>query len=176
MSNSRQIRVLRDGQENGTYTVDGAMMLLQAGHLKNTDLYWEVGMAEWAPLSQLMALEIDRVRKEPYRTSSHIYYVPMNSLGDSRRTRTKEAEHSDGCLVLVIPLIASGLLFIFDIYTFVNDPSGRAPGPDARGLMAKFGTGGRSPGALLANFADALLVSGFRLMSFSVIDAVLFIL
>jgi len=89
MSNSRQIRVLRDGQENGTYTVDGAMMLLQAGHLKNTDLYWEVGMAEWAPLSQLMALEIDRVRKEPYRTSSHIYYVPMNSLGDSRRTRKK---------------------------------------------------------------------------------------
>lgn len=57
MSNSRQVRVLRDGQEVGPYTVYGALELLRLGHLKHSDLYWEAGMAGWAPLSELRRLE-----------------------------------------------------------------------------------------------------------------------
>jgi len=51
------VRVLRDGQEVGPYTVYGALELLRLGHLKHSDLYWEVGMPGWAPLSELRRLE-----------------------------------------------------------------------------------------------------------------------
>ncbi len=107
MSNSRQIRVLRDGQENGTYTVNGAMMLLQAGHLKNTDLYWEEGMTGWAPLSQLRDSELPG--QVAGKFNSGIICRGMDVYGSRTPIPKAEADHGRGCLVLIIPLLVCGL-------------------------------------------------------------------
>lgn len=64
MSELRKIRISRDGQEIGTYTVQDAVRQLILGQLKPTDFYWEEGMVEWTPLSQLQASEARRILAE----------------------------------------------------------------------------------------------------------------
>lgn len=64
MSEPRQVRISRGGQEIGTYAIQEALRQLFLGHLKPTDFYWEEGMAEWAPLSQLKASEERRQEAE----------------------------------------------------------------------------------------------------------------
>jgi hypothetical protein len=64
MSEPRQVRISREGQEIGTFAVDEAIRQLQNGQLKPTDFYWEEGMVEWASLSQLQASEARRILAE----------------------------------------------------------------------------------------------------------------
>ena len=58
------IRVSRDGKEIGEYSTQDALRLLSGGTLRNTDHYWQQGMADWALLAGLKATEEVRIKND----------------------------------------------------------------------------------------------------------------
>src|SRR5438552_9583448 len=49
------IHVARDGANIGTFSVEEVREGLRTGRFLPTDMAWETGMADWRPLSQVMA-------------------------------------------------------------------------------------------------------------------------
>jgi hypothetical protein len=49
------IHVARDGANIGTFSVEEIQEGLRTGRFLPTDMAWEAGMADWRPLSQVMA-------------------------------------------------------------------------------------------------------------------------
>jgi hypothetical protein len=128
MSDSRQVWILRDGQEIGTCTVVEALLQLHIGGLKSTDFYWEEGMVEWAPLSKLWRTE--SVKERPfYGYRTHPGMVPgkdwrpwtpdlIPGENDLQSPKAK-AENDNGGLSLIIPLIVwLVILFCFVLFYF----------------------------------------------------------
>lgn len=46
--------ITTQGQQQGPYTIDEIKALISKAQLSSTEYYWTTGMAEWAPLAQLL--------------------------------------------------------------------------------------------------------------------------
>jgi hypothetical protein len=75
------IHVARDGTNIGTFSVEEVQEGLRTGRFLPTDMAWEAGMADWRPLSQVMAGKPGGATPAPGTTETSV--VPVSSSGPS---------------------------------------------------------------------------------------------
>lgn len=73
----------RDGQQFGPITIAEMRKLIEFGHLKDTDLVWRVGLAEWQPSSFAIS-ELDELAR---RTAQQEAPAPSTSQQPGRSSR-----------------------------------------------------------------------------------------
>ncbi|MBM3845110.1 MAG: DUF4339 domain-containing protein, partial [Verrucomicrobia bacterium] len=65
--NDRWIHVAREGEKLGKFGLSDIPALVDARLLKPSDDYWEPGMPEWHPLSELPELRAVGARSEDWK-------------------------------------------------------------------------------------------------------------
>jgi rubrerythrin len=94
MSNDRVIKISRDGKLIGTYKIQDVIMLLSAGTLRLTDLYWFEGMSDWALLSKLQEIE-DRASKIEQKAKADADEIAKKKIEAAAIAKAKrEAEYA----------------------------------------------------------------------------------
>jgi len=73
------IHVARDGTNIGTFSVEEVQEGLRTGRFLPTDMAWEEGMADWRPLSQLMAGKAGGTTPAPGAAETNILVSPSGS-------------------------------------------------------------------------------------------------
>ena len=70
------IHVARDGANIGTFSIEEVREGLRTGRFLPTDMAWEDGMADWRPLSQVMAGKPGGTTPAPGTTGTNV--VPVS--------------------------------------------------------------------------------------------------
>jgi hypothetical protein len=69
------IHIARDGTNIGTFSVEEVQEGLRTGRFLPTDMAWEAGMADWRPLSQVMAGKSGGTTAAPGTTETNVLSV-----------------------------------------------------------------------------------------------------
>jgi hypothetical protein len=120
MSAPLQVRIARAGKEIGTYGLDEAIRLLEAGNLDLTDHYWHEGMTSWGPLSNLKKVRkeaLDRVVK------ARLAREELDDEVEARLAKERKKRHREKNTVTV-----PQILCVFGGFGFLSELHDLGPG------------------------------------------------
>jgi hypothetical protein len=103
MSESLLVRVSREGEEIGAYSVPEVLSMLKKGALLPADFYWHEVMTEWAPLPKLQASEARRIlaeraqqlRQEEAKKAEQLAKDKAAKLEEEAKAKARAKEEED---------------------------------------------------------------------------------